>query len=163
MRGNIPPGVRAQPLVSVGVSRFFWTPSAGSIGILDALAIAPTPLLRKGSTLIRVDDGMVVCAELAIADRFWPRFRGLLGRRGIEPDEGLLIRPARSIHMFWMRFAIDALFLDDQGEIRHIASDLRPWRMASCRGAREVVELRAGRAAQLGLDIGQRLTVEPQR
>jgi uncharacterized membrane protein (UPF0127 family) len=109
--------------------------------------------------LVRAADGAVVCSDLAVADRFWPRFKGLLGRRSLEPGEGLLIRPASSIHMFGMRFAIDAVFLNEDGEIRRIASDLAPWRAASCRGALDVVELPAGRAAELSLSTGQQLVV----
>jgi len=120
-----------------------------------------TPVSGRGSTLIRAEDGLVVCAHLEIADRFVPRLRGLLGRRALEAHEGLIIRPARSIHMFFMRFAIDAVFLDEHGSIVRIASDLAPWRTASCRDAREVVELPAGRAAQIGLCPGQQLKTIP--
>jgi len=143
---------------------FFTLPERGTPP-LDTLTGAKPPLLRTtaarnaDTVLRRQPDGLVVCASLAVADRFWPRARGLLGRRGLEPDQGLLIRPARSVHMFWMRFAIDAVFLDEHGVIVRIAGDLAPWRVASCRGAREVVELRAGRAAQLGLGVGQKLVV----
>lgn len=113
--------------------------------------------------LVREPGGTVVCRDLKLADRFWPRLKGLLGRRSLEPSEGLLIRPARSIHMLGMRFAIDAVFLDEHGAIRRVAADLAPWRVASCRGAREVVELAAGRAAELGLQVGQRLVVMSPR
>ena len=54
----------------------------------------------------------VVCQRCAVADRPFPRLRGLMGRRGLAPGEGLLLRPTPSIHTWFMRFPIDAVFLD---------------------------------------------------
>jgi uncharacterized protein len=86
--------------------------------------------------------------------------KGLLGARELADGEGLLLRPAGSIHMFFMRFPIDAVFLDRDLRVVGIAPDLRPWRMAARRGARAVLELPAGQAAARGLETGQRLVVE---
>ena len=80
---------------------------------------------------------------------------GLLGREGLALDAGLLIRRCRSIHMFFMRFPIDAVFLDGEERIRRIVENLRPWRMAWCLRGRHVLELPAGAAARLGLKKGQ--------
>ena len=107
-------------------------------------------------TMRRDGDGAFVCT-CALADTFWTRARGLLGRRSLAATEGLLIRPARSVHMIGMRFGIDAVFLGADGDIRGIVAGLRPWRLAGCRAARQVLELSAGRAATVGLRIGQRL------
>jgi uncharacterized protein len=88
--------------------------------------------------------------------------RGLLGRTAMDEDEGLLIRPTNSVHMFFMRFAIDVVFLDRDLAVRKIAEAVRPWRMAGCRGARAALELPAGSAALSGLTVGERLTLEPR-
>jgi hypothetical protein len=85
------------------------------------------------------------------------RMRGLLGRKGLEAGEGLLIPKTSSIHMFFMAFAIDAVFLDRELRIRRIARDLRPWRIAWKRGSKSVLELPAGAAAAAGLEVGSRL------
>ena len=85
--------------------------------------------------------------------------RGLLGRSELPPGDGLLI-PTWSIHMFFMRFAIDAVFLDRERRVIRIVENLRPWRTASCRGAKEVVELAAGEASRRGLAIGDRLRLD---
>jgi uncharacterized membrane protein (UPF0127 family) len=85
--------------------------------------------------------------------------KGLLGRSGLDVGEGLLIRPASSIHMFFMRFAIDAVFLDRSLRVVGVAADLRPWRIAWRRGARAVLELPAGEAARRGLGVGDRLVL----
>ena len=63
-------------------------------------------------TLRRAGDGSVVCARCELAETFWPKLRGLMGRASLPPDEGMLFRPAGSIHMFFMRFPIDAVFCD---------------------------------------------------
>jgi uncharacterized protein len=89
-------------------------------------------------------DGSVACARCAVADSFVARLRGLLGRRGLDPDEGLLIRPAGSVHMFFMRFAIDVVFLDAGGRVVRVVSGLRPGRIVVCRRAATAVEVRAG-------------------
>lgn len=59
--------------------------------------------------------------------------------------------------MWFMRFAIDAVFLDADDRVLRIAADLRPWRVAGCRGAKAVVELAAGECARLGLREGEQL------
>ena len=75
------------------------------------------------------------------------RGRGLLGRREPVP---LLLAPASAIHTCGMRFPIDAVFLDGELRVVRVARALAPWRFASARGARAVLELPAGGAAALG-------------
>lgn len=102
-------------------------------------------------------DGTVVCARCRLAVRPWSRMVGLLGRASLDADEGMLFRPAGSIHMMFMRFAIDALFLDRDLVVVDVVRGLRPWRMASRRGSKIVVELAEGAAA--GVHPGDRLTL----
>jgi hypothetical protein len=85
--------------------------------------------------------------------------KGLLGRRSLRAGEGLLIRPAPSIHTFFMRFAIDAVFLGRDGDVLKVADNVKPWRARSCRGARAVLELAAGEAKRHGISRGDRLAV----
>jgi uncharacterized protein len=104
-------------------------------------------------------DGAVVCERCVLAATPWTRLKGLLGRSGLEPGEGLLIRPTGSIHMFFMRFAIDAVFLDRDLRVLKIVPELKPWRMAAKKGAKQVLELGAGEAARRGLEVGQKLSL----
>ena len=85
------------------------------------------------------------------------RIRGLLGRSGLDHDQGLLIPRTSSIHMFFMRFPIDAVFLDRDLRVRKIVADLAPWRAAWAPGARSVLELPAGAAGRAGIEVGSRL------
>jgi uncharacterized protein len=110
--------------------------------------------------VIRKEDGTVVCARCVIADSAWLRTKGLLGRSSLADDEGILLQPGSSIHMFFMRFSIDAVFLDRDLNVLRVAADLRPWRMASKRGAKAVLELPAGRCAGVGVEVGDRLLLD---
>jgi len=83
--------------------------------------------------------------------------RGLLGRSGLADGEGILLRPAGSIHTFFMRFAIDAVFLDRDLVVVGIEPSLVPWRTAKRRGAKVVVELASGECERRGVAIGDRL------
>jgi uncharacterized membrane protein (UPF0127 family) len=115
-------------------------------------------LARRQVTLKRVD-GAVVCEQCLVADRPWSRMRGLLGRSELPRGEGILLRPAGSIHMFFMRFPIDAVFLDREGTVVGVEADLKPWRTARRKGAKSVLELPAGEAERVGLGPGVRVAV----
>ncbi len=104
--------------------------------------------------LVRTLDGATVCERCHVADTPLRRLRGLLGRSGLAPGEGLVIRPTHAIHMWFMRFPIDAVFVGQGGVVLRVAEDLRPWRMAARRGARCVIELSAGECARRGLATG---------
>jgi uncharacterized membrane protein (UPF0127 family) len=100
-----------------------------------------------------------VCERCLLAETALTRMRGLLGRRTLPSGEGILLRPASSVHMAFMRFAIDAVFLDRDLRVLKIAADLRPWRAAAARGSKSVLEIPAGEAARRGLTVGDRLIV----
>ena len=106
---------------------------------------------------LRRENGEVVVDECVVADSPASRMKGLLGRSELRPGEGLLLRPASSIHTFFMRFPIDAVFLDGGLRVLRISDELRPWRAASRRGARAVLELPAGESARRGLEVGDTL------
>ena len=106
---------------------------------------------------IRTEDGTVVCQRCALAVRPFARMKGLLGRDALEPGEGILLRPAGSIHMLFMRFAIDAIFCDRELVAIDVERDLAPWKFAARRGARQVIELAAGAASDV--HAGDRLSL----
>jgi uncharacterized membrane protein (UPF0127 family) len=106
--------------------------------------------------------GAVVARDAYRAGNPLSRMRGLLGRRSLSAGEAIILEPAVSIHMFFMRFAIDALFLDRSGAVLKVVRDLRPWRLASAKGARSVIEMAAGSTAGLDLQPGDRIVREPR-
>jgi uncharacterized protein len=102
-------------------------------------------------------DGRVVCERCLVAASPLRRMRGLLGRRDLPSSEGILLRPAGSIHTAFMRFPIDAVFLDRELVVVGIAPHLHPWRAAARKGAHSVLELADGESGQRGLRVGDRL------
>jgi len=104
-----------------------------------------------------------VCERCEVPKSSFARMRGLLGRDGLEPGTGMLIDAAPSVHMFFMRFPIDVVFLDRGMEVVGVSADVRPWRLAGRRGARHVLELAAGEAQARELRTGERLSLEGAR
>ena len=113
---------------------------------------------RMPEVALANDEGTVVCEHCLLAETMFDRLRGLLGRSGLSSGEGMLLRPAASVHTAFMRFPIDAVFLDREDRVVKVAAELRPWRAAGCRGSRTVLELPAGEAARQGLRPGVSLT-----
>jgi len=105
--------------------------------------------------------GTVVAESMEVAESFGGRFMGLMGRGGLPAGAGLWLRPASSIHMLFMRFPIDAVFLakpDVEGgrQVVMVRPALRPWTGVVwwARGADGCLELPAGAAAASGTTVG---------
>lgn len=107
--------------------------------------------------------GTSLASRCEVAGSLGDRIVGLLNRSGLEPGEGLLIERTSSIHMFFMRFAIDAVFIDRSGRVTKTVSNLRPWRVVWwARGARDCIELPVGAIAASGTQVGDQLTIAPR-
>jgi hypothetical protein len=109
---------------------------------------------------VRTTEGKLVCERCEIPESSFGRARGLLGRSGLEPGGGMLIDRAGSVHMFFMRFPIDVVFLDRDRKVVGVRHGLRPWRVAGARGAVAALELPAGAAAEAGIEAGEVLVLE---
>lgn len=125
--------------------------------------MADTPVL----VVRRVSDGLAIATRMEQALGFWARFRGLMGRASLPDGAGLWI-PDSSIHMFFMRFPIDALFLSapDTAGRRRVVSvrpDLRPWTglVLPVKDAEGVVELPAGTLAATAVQPGDEVVFDP--
>ncbi len=95
--------------------------------------------------------------KIELADNFLKRLLGLMFRRRLEAGNGLLLAPCNSVHMLFMRFAIDVIYLDENFCIKKIVRDLTPWLGISfCFGAWGALELPSGEAERLKLVIGQK-------
>lgn len=88
--------------------------------------------------------------QIETANTFFSRFRGLMLRKRLPAGHGLLIAPCNSIHMCFMRFAIDAIFIDKDYRVLKVARNVKPWLgMAWCLKAWGVIEVSAGEAHEL--------------
>ncbi len=74
------------------------------------------------------------------------RLRGLIGRSG---EVALLLPRCRSVHTFFMRFALDLVWLDREGSVVRVDRGVRPWRVRWCRTAWSVLECAAGSADEV--------------
>lgn len=101
----------------------------------------------------------VVCAHAELADSWWLRLRGLLGRASLEPGSGMLFLGESSIHSAFMRFAFDAVFLDREMRVVSLSERIPPWRVRAARGARNILELGAGEISRTGVEVGDQLAV----
>jgi uncharacterized membrane protein (UPF0127 family) len=113
-------------------------------------------LPSKTKLIVNRTRGAALCVG-ELADSPLRRMRGLLGRSGLPAGEGMLFTPAPSIHTAFMRFPIDALFLDRELRVIKIVEQLDPWRVASKARARAVLELAAGESARQGVKVGDLL------
>lgn len=93
----------------------------------------------------------VVAADVRAAHGVVSRTRGLMFRGNLGDGEALDIRPCGSIHMMFMRFPIDAVFYDRDNRVTKVAQHVRPWTGIAMggRGARGVIEMRAGSAGSV--------------
>jgi uncharacterized protein len=96
-----------------------------------------------------------------VADNAWTRLRGLLGHKPLQSGEGLLLRGEKAIHTIGMGFAIDVLFLDRTGIVRHLIPSMVPLRASPfVPASSDVLELPAGTLARTGTAIGDHIELE---
>ncbi len=111
-------------------------------------------------TIVNRTKGAVVATRISVADTFLTRLVGLLGRKGLDADCGLLIQPSSGVHTFGMRFPIDIVALDRQLRVRAIWHGLRPWRTSDVSWkTHAVLELPAGHIQHNALEAGDQLEV----
>ena len=104
--------------------------------------------------------GTVLAEGADVAEDSKTRRTGLLKHERLEPGQGLWIVPCESVHSFWMKFAIDVLYLDRQKKVKKVRANMVPWRVSVCLMAHSVLELPAGTAAATGTRRGDILEFE---
>lgn len=93
--------------------------------------------------------------QIEIADSFYKRFKGLMFRKDSIKNEGLWIVPCNAVHMFFMRFPLDIVLLNEQNEVVEVHHSLKPWKMTKpIKEVYSTLELPAGTAVKLGICIG---------
>lgn len=104
--------------------------------------------LRTNETIIE---------DLEIADSFLSRFRGLMGIKVLPESAGLWITPCNSVHCFFMRIPIDAIFLDKDNRVVYISKNMKPWSVSPIiKKAKSVVEVDANTLGNV-VEIGDKL------
>ena len=122
--------------------------------------------MTGGSERARVTNvtrGTTVAGAIRVASSMRDRTVGLLRTPRDAVGEGLLIERSPSIHMFFMPYAIDAVFVDGGGRVTRTVPNLRPWRAVLwARGARDCLELPVGRIAATDTRVGDTLEILPE-
>ena len=102
--------------------------------------------------------GTPVAERVQIADTWWTRLRGMMGRPEPSEDEGLLLDPCRAVHMYWMNYPLDVAFLDPDGQVVAVYHELAPSQRSKRHGAaHRALELRAGTLAATQTEVGDRI------
>lgn len=111
-----------------------------------------------GLALVDPATGRVIAGQVEVARSMVARGLGLMFRRSLPAGRALWIDPCNGIHMFWMNFPIDALFIDRRHRVVKVYRRLGRWRVVPIVfGARSVVELPAGTLDGLELEKGHQL------
>ncbi|MGI6037019.1 MAG: DUF192 domain-containing protein [Limnochordia bacterium] len=111
--------------------------------------------------IINETRGCSLAEQAVVADSFWSRLRGLLGKGSLAPGEGLILKPCNWVHSIGMAFPIDVLYVSPHGQVL-AAHTLRPNRWGPLiRGSHLVVELPEGTLAKTKTVPGDRLLFEP--
>ena len=98
-----------------------------------------------------------------MADNFFARLKGLLGTKNLPAGRGLLIKPCRQIHMFWMTYAIDAVFIDKENTVVGLVERIAPSKVSPMFGkATSCLELPEGTISDTGTAIGDSLEITNQ-
>jgi uncharacterized membrane protein (UPF0127 family) len=113
------------------------------------------PDIRLQVKNVTRDTVLATCLEMANTSS--KRNKGLLGRTRLSSGEGLWIIPCEAVHTFWMRFAIDLVYLDRKKQIRKLTSDVPPWRLSACLWAHSVLELPSGTIRDTQTQLGDSL------
>lgn len=102
----------------------------------------------------------VLGGAIDIADTSEKRRVGLLRHERLEEGEGLWIVPCESVHTFFMKFAIDLVYVDKKKRVRKVRRAVPPWRLSACLSAHSILELPAGTIERTGTRPGDQLSIE---
>jgi len=108
---------------------------------------AQSSTIERRWRVVNLSRGSLLASQLELADTSAKRNKGLLGRDALEPGGGLWIVPCQSVHMFFMRFALDLVYVDGKGRVRKAQQNVLPWRISVCLTAHAILELPVGTIA----------------
>jgi uncharacterized membrane protein (UPF0127 family) len=114
-----------------------------------------------GRRAVHERTGKVLAEELEVATSLVALTAGLMFRRTLEPGHGMWLNPCNGIHMMFMRFPIDAVFLDSKERVKRVYRKLPPWWgvVWLVWGARSVLELPSASTAEVDLQRGDQIVI----
>ena len=119
--------------------------------------IEPAHMTAAGVTLTNARSRKIIARDVELALSRQARRQGLLKRASLSPHAALVLAPCFMVHTAFMQFAIDVIFVDRQGTVKHVVHNLGPWRMAACARAYATIELAAGTLERHEVNVGDKL------
>jgi uncharacterized membrane protein (UPF0127 family) len=102
-----------------------------------------------------------IASEGFLADNFYMRLKGLIGKKTLGANGAICIKPCKSIHTFFMGFDIDAIFIDEKGGVCEIVRNIKPYRVSKyVFKAKYVIEILGGNAHKLKIELGDKIEIE---
>ena len=96
-----------------------------------------------------------------LADTFWTRFRGLMGRTSLPEGGGLVLKGEKNIHTFFMKFPIDVVYADQTWRVVRVDTAMPPSRVAPfVARSTYILELPAGVIQATGTSVGDQLNLK---
>lgn len=103
-----------------------------------------------------------IAESIRLADTFWLRLRGLLGRPELQPGEGLWLIPCKQVHMHGMKYPLSIWFLDREGKVCFFLDELKPGESSPyIKEAKTVLEFPTGWGRKTGIQLGDLLSRSP--
>ena len=102
-----------------------------------------------------ISKGNTISENGYITTSFLERLKGLLGKKELKENECLIISPCNSIHMFFMKFEIDVLFIDKNNKVCHLINEFKPWKISKViKESKYVIELKSKTIASKNIKLG---------
>ena len=112
--------------------------------------------------IVNKTNNAIIAGQAKVADTTIKRIVGLLNRKEFSQGEALVINPCSSIHTFFMRFAIDVVFIDRKNKVMRSISNLKPWRLSGiCFSAVFCIELPTGTIEKAHINPGDTIYFSP--
>ena len=116
----------------------------------------------KSYSIKNLSNEKILGDNISLADSFFSRMKGLLGRSTLATGEGLIITSCKSIHMVFMKFAIDVIFIDRDDKVVGVVNRIKPYQFSPVFfNANRAIELPAGIASQVNVQLGDQLEILP--
>jgi uncharacterized membrane protein (UPF0127 family) len=114
--------------------------------------------MRRVRVINRTRD-TVLADSAELADNYWTRFIGLMGRGELRAGTGLVLKPGGGIHMWFMRIPLDVVHVDKADRATHVLRGIKPWRFGPLFvGNKLAIELPVGAAAST--QVGDQIEID---
>lgn len=100
--------------------------------------------------------------DIYVAGSFLERLRGLLGTKKLSKHTGLLLVNCNAIHMFFMAYGLDIVYVDEDFRVVKIVENLKPWQISGCRKAKHTIELPVGIVEEYSLKVANKIVIQKE-